>query len=344
MKTVAVGMSGGVDSAVSAYLLKKGGFSVFGLFMNNWEEEDGSCSAAKDFADVAAVCELLDIPYYGVNLAAAYKERVFAEFLRDLEAGLTPNPDVLCNREIKFDLFLEKALVLGADLLATGHYCRLTDDHLLLKGSDPLKDQSYFLHAVDGNALEKVVFPIGHLTKKEVRQIAKEINLPVAKKKDSTGICFIGKRDFKSFLTPYLGIEEGPFKTLDGKTVGTHQGAFYYTVGQRRGLGLGGEGEAWFVVAKKENVVYVERGVTHPQLFASSLTAKNLSWIAKAPPAASFAAMAKIRYRQQDEPCHVTIEKGVAHVTFDAPQRAITPGQSVVFYQGDLCLGGGKIE
>lgn len=341
MKTVVVGMSGGVDSSVSALLLKQQGFNVIGLFMKNWEEE-GPCQATREFEDVVRVCETLQIPYYSVNFVQEYRDSVFAQFLADYQAGLTPNPDVLCNREIKFKVFLEKALNLGADYLATGHYCRLDDEARLLKGLDPDKDQSYFLHAVKQEAFRKVLFPIGHLPKKEVRRLAKEHGLATAEKKDSTGICFIGKRDFKPFLSQYIAIQPGNFETLDGKVVGQHDGAAFYTLGQRKGMGLGGEGDAWFVVGKDpmRNVVFVERGADHPALFCERLTTRDLTWVAEAPLSFPYRCTAKVRYRQEEQPCMLH-ESGI--VTFDIPQRAATPGQFIVFYQGDLCLGGGTI-
>lgn len=340
MKTVVVGMSGGVDSSVSALLLKKEGYKVIGLFMKNWEEE-GPCKATLEYEDVVRVCTALDIPHYSVNFVEEYRESVFAQFLSEYKAGLTPNPDILCNREIKFKVFLEKALLLGADYLATGHYCRRDDQGRLLKGVDPNKDQSYFLHAVQQDALKKVLFPIGHLTKPEVRAIAKENNLATAEKKDSTGICFIGKRDFKPFLSQYLAIQPGNFETLSGEVVGRHDGVAFYTLGQRKGMGLGGEGDAWYVVGKdsSRNVVYVERGADHPALFSSQLQTKELTWVAETP-SLPLRAKAKVRYRQEEEPCTL-YPSGL--VEFDRPQRAVTPGQSIVFYEGDFCLGGGII-
>lgn len=352
-KVVVVGMSGGVDSSVSAALLKEQGYKVIGLFMKNWEELDeaGVCRSAREYEDVVQVCKQLEIPYYSVNFVEEYRERVFASFLADLKAGLTPNPDVLCNREIKFAVFLEKAIELGADFLATGHYCRLDAESRLLKGLDPDKDQSYFLHAVKREAFRKVLFPVGHLPKKEVRSLARKFNLAVSEKKDSTGICFIGKRDFKPFVSQYLGYQPGPFQTLSGQIVGTHDGAAYYTIGQRRGMGLGGEGDAWYVVGKDlpRNLVFVERGADHPSLFTSELTAGSLTWIAEAPSPFPYRCKAKIRYRQQDQDCllHAPVlhapENGCARVEFLEPQRAVTPGQSIVFYTGDVCLGGGTI-
>lgn len=340
-------MSGGVDSSVSAALLKEAGYDAIGLFMKNWEDADGTCRASSDYEDVAKTCEVLQIPYYSVNFTEEYRQSVFAEFLADLTAGLTPNPDVLCNREIKFNVFLKKAMALDADFLATGHYCRLDAQNRLLKGSDPEKDQSYFLHAVEREAFQKVLFPIGHLRKREVRSLARKFALPTAEKKDSTGICFIGKRDFKTFLQPFLGFSPGDFKTLSGKIVGQHDGVAFYTIGQRRGLKLGGEGEAWYVVDKdlKHNVVYVERGASHSALFSSSLLASQLTWMGQLPSSYPFRCSAKIRYRQADQPCTLLApEKGIFPVVFDQPERAITPGQFVVFYDGDLVLGGGIIE
>lgn len=341
MKTVVVGMSGGVDSSVSALLLKSQGFRVIGLFMKNWEEP-GPCKSAQEFEDVARVCETLTIPYYSVNFVEEYRTSVFTQFVADYQAGLTPNPDILCNREIKFKVFLEKALELGADYLATGHYCRLDSDARLLKGLDPDKDQSYFLHAVKQKAFQKVLFPIGHLTKKEVRTLARKHNLATAEKKDSTGICFIGKRDFKPFLSQYIAIQPGHFETLDGTIVGHHDGTPFYTLGQRKGMRLGGEGAAWYVVGKdvKRNVVIVARGANHPALFRSELTARDLTWVAAEPPPFPHRCTAKIRYRQLDTACTLHASGLVA---FDKPQKAATPGQSIVFYQGDLCLGGGII-
>lgn len=344
MKTVVVGMSGGVDSSVSALLLKEQGYRVIGLFMKNWEDlEEGPCKATQDFEDVVRVSEKLSIPYYSVNFVQEYRESVFAQFLADYKAGLTPNPDVLCNREIKFKVFLEKALALGADYLATGHYCQLDDQARLLKGSDPEKDQSYFLHAVKQEAFQKVLFPIGHLCKKEVRAIAHKHNLATAEKKDSTGICFIGKRDFKPFLSQYIALQPGDFQTLDGTVVGHHDGSAFYTLGQRKGMGLGGEGDAWFVVKKDSarNIVYVERGSDHPALYCHALNAHHLTWVAEPPPSYPYRCSAKIRYRQEEQTCTLH-ESG--KVEFDFPQRAATPGQSIVFYQGSLCLGGGVIN
>jgi tRNA-specific 2-thiouridylase len=342
-------MSGGVDSSVSAYLLKEAGYKVIGLFMKNWEETDdkGQCKASREYEDVIKVCEQIDIPHYTVNFVEEYQTHVFSQFLADIQAGLTPNPDILCNREIKFKVFLQKTKELGADYLATGHYCRTDGQGHLLKGLDPDKDQSYFLHAVGPGSLQSVLFPIGHLRKPEVRQLARKMGLATSEKKDSTGICFIGKRDFKSFLSQYIGYKTGNFETLSGTIVGTHDGAAYYTIGQRKGIGLGGEGEPWYVIGKDiaRNVVLVERGEDHPALSHPQLEAKELTWIAEAPPSFPYRCKAKIRYRQSDQDCVIQkINYDKATVIFDTPQRAITPGQSIVFYQDDLCLGGGIIQ
>ncbi|MBC7428021.1 MAG: tRNA 2-thiouridine(34) synthase MnmA [Bacteriovorax sp.] len=350
---VIVGMSGGVDSSVTAALLKEEGYKVVGLFMKNWEEfdEHGVCQSSKEYADVVAVCEKLDIPYYSVDFIAEYKDQVFNQFVEEYKQGFTPNPDVLCNREIKFKVFFEKAMVLGADFLATGHYCQskeIDGEYRLVKGADPLKDQSYFLYTIKSNILKKVLFPIGHLPKTEVRALAAKYDLATKEKKDSTGICFIGERNFKNFLSNYVTFENGNFETLEGVVVGRHTGATYYTLGQRKGLGLGGQGEPWFVVGKDmlRNVVIVERGEFHPHMYADTLTATDLSftsglWTKPLP----FKCKAKVRYRQKDQACTVTkIEGDKIFVEFDEAQRAITPRQSVVFYDGDICLGGAMIE
>ena len=349
-KTVVVGMSGGVDSSLCAALLKEQGYHVIGLFMKNWEEHDeqGVCKSSYEYEDVAKVCSHLDIPYYSVNFVKEYQEQVFKYFLKEYEEGHTPNPDILCNREIKFKVLLERALQLGADFLATGHYCRTNDHYQLLKGLDPGKDQSYFLHAVHSEQLAKVLFPIGHLPKSEVRRLALERNLTTHDKKDSTGICFIGERNFKSFLSQYLAKKPGPFTTLSGQVVGQHDGVAYYTIGQRRGMGIGGAGEAWFVVGKDiaKNIVFVEQGTRHPALFSDTLTATELTWVSgKRPSTLPFHCKSKIRYRQPDQECTITkIEDDRIFVSFKIPQRAITPRQSIVFYDGEVCLGGGMIE
>ena len=350
---VVVGMSGGVDSSVAALVLKEAGYKVIGLFMKNWEEldEHGVCQSSKEYADVVSVCETIGIPYYAVDFIKEYKEQVFDHFVKEYQEGYTPNPDILCNREIKFKVFFEKAMELGADFLATGHYCQSILDngeYKLYKGNDPQKDQSYFLYTIKSEILEKVLFPIGHLPKSEVRALARSFQLSTKDKKDSTGICFIGERNFKNFLSNYVTFKSGDFKNLAGEIVGTHTGAAYYTIGQRKGLGLGGQGEPWFVVGKEieNNVVIVERGEFHPHLYADELWASDLSFVSKDwPQSFPFECKAKIRYRQKDQECQILkIEDGVAHVVFKTPQRAITKRQSIVFYSGDICLGGGMIK
>ncbi|MCP5469477.1 MAG: tRNA 2-thiouridine(34) synthase MnmA [Chlamydiales bacterium] len=343
MKKVVVGMSGGVDSSVVAYLLKKQGYDVIGLFMKNWEDE--GCTSASDYEDVAAVAGQLEIPFYTVNFAKEYWDRVFSRCLEEYEAGYTPNPDIWCNQEIKFKLFFEKALALGADYLATGHYCR-TDGKRLLRGVDENKDQSYFLYTLKNSALDRVLFPLGGMEKSEVRKIAEEAGLATAAKRDSTGICFIGKRNFKEFLARYLPKKAGVFETRCGKVVGEHEGAHYYTIGQRRGLAIGGAGEAWYVVDKEmeRNVVIVEQGDHNPELFSSSLSATDVSWVGGMP-TFPFKCTAKIRYRSPDERCEIVCEEnGKLIVHFESKQKAITPRQSVVFYDGEICLGGAIIE
>lgn len=351
IKTVVVGMSGGVDSAVSALLLKEQGYHVIGLYMRNWEESDenGVCKSKEDYEDVVRVSETIGIPYYSVNFTKEYQDNVFAQFLKDYDSGLTPNPDILCNREIKFKVLFEKALSLGADFLATGHYCGISEskgEFFLLKGEDSSKDQSYFLHAIDGKVLSRVLFPLGKMSKKEVRRIAEEKGLANAKKKDSTGICFIGKRKFREFLSQYLAIRKGNIETLSGKVLGQHQGIAYYTLGQRQGLGIGGEGDAWFVVGKDvtRNVLIVDQGNDSRALYADELFAKEATWIKGEEPEFPLKASSKIRYRQSDEACEVVkLMDGTLHIKFARPQRAITPGQSIVFYEGNKCLGGAQI-
>ncbi len=346
-KTIVVGMSGGVDSSVSALLLKEQGFNVIGVFMKNWEETsaEGQCTATKDFEDVARVCEKLQIPYYPVNFVKEYWDNVFTHFLEELKLGFTPNPDILCNREIKFQALLNKALEIGGDSLATGHYCQISPEGALLKGEDPTKDQTYFLYTLQKETLKKVLFPIGHLPKQEVRKIAAIHGLSTAEKKDSTGICFIGKRDFKEFINKYIPYQKGPFLTLEGKKLGDHEGMAFYTIGQRKGLGIGGPGEAWFVVDKdpKNNIVYLAQGEEHPALYAYELTANELSFIEE--PIFPLTCKAKIRYRQPEQECIVTLlEKDKILVRFLEPQRAITLRQSIVFYEGNKCLGGAMIS
>ena len=348
-KTVVVGMSGGVDSSLTAWLLKEKGYRVIALFMKNWEEKDdqGICHSTRDYEDVTQVCDKIGIPCYSVNFSENYLDQVFSQFLDELKKGRTPNPDILCNREIKFKVLFEKALEYGADFLATGHYAQIDDQGRLLKGIDPGKDQSYFLYAVNGKTFNKVLFPVGELHKSEVRRLSREAGLPTSEKKDSTGICFIGKRDFSSFIKNYVGAQPGVFETLSGKRMGTHVGTAYYTMGQRHGMGLGGPGEPWFVVGKdiERSIVYVEQGTRHPGLYSDSLVANELTWIQGFPPKMPLSCTAKIRYRQNDQLCNVFInDDGQAHVNFLQPQRAITPGQSIVFYDGNCCLGGGIID
>jgi tRNA-specific 2-thiouridylase len=352
MAHVVVGLSGGVDSAVAALLLKHAGHDVTGLFMKNWEEDDsaGRCSAEEDLKEVRAVCAVLDIPLHTVNFSAEYWDRVFQYFLDEHQAGRTPNPDVLCNKEIKFNAFLDHALTLGADRIATGHYAQVREAggrYQLLKGADTAKDQTYFLYTLGQNQLARTLFPVGHLTKPEVRELARAAGLPNHDRKDSTGICFIGERDFRDFLKRYLPARPGEMRTLAGDYKGRHEGVMYYTIGQRQGLGIGGEGLPWYVVDKdiNRNVLYVEQGGDHPALFNSGLTASQLHWVAGRPPALPRPCAAKVRYRQTDQPCAIeAIEAGSARVRFDTPQRAVTPGQSIVFYDGEVCLGGGVID
>lgn len=349
---VVVGMSGGVDSAVAAYLLKEQGQNVIGVFMKNWEEddEDGVCTATQDYADVRSVCDTIGIPYYTVNFAEEYRNRVFSYFLDEYRRGRTPNPDVLCNCEIKFKAFLDFAMQSGASLLATGHYCRLDERHRLLRGVDANKDQTYFLAGLKPEQLSRVVFPVGDLMKSDVRRIAREQHFSNAAKKDSTGICFIGERNFKRFLMQFLPAQKGEMVDEHGRHIGTHDGLMYYTLGQRRGLGIGGRndgtGESWFVIGKdlERNLLIVQQG-EHDELYSLDLRSDSVNWIAGAPPAESFRCTAKFRYRQPDQGVSVSVTDGhIASVVFDKPQRAVTPGQWVVFYDGDVCLGGGPID
>lgn len=352
-KTVVVGMSGGVDSSVAALLLKQQGYNVIGLFMLNWEEQgdDGACTAEEDYADVRRVCALLDIPYYSVNFAKQYSERVFRHFLDEYAAGRTPNPDVLCNREIKFGPFRDYALSMGADYVATGHYCGIehTSDgrHLLLKAADASKDQTYFLNQVTQPQLADVLFPLADLKKSEVRRIAEENGLATAEKKDSTGICFIGERNFRKFLSTYLPAKPGRILSLDGRDVGEHIGLMHYTIGQRRGLNLGGvQGEEgrWFVVKKdlKNNVLYVSHGDESP-LYSLSCEVDGLNFIAFEPDS-QFECTAKFRYRQPEQRVRVKMLGDRALVEFAQKQRAVTEGQYAVFYDERRCLGGGVIQ
>lgn len=357
---IVVGLSGGVDSAVTAWLLKQQGHEVVGIFMKNWEDDDDSeyCSSNVDFVDAAAVADVIGIEIEHVNFAAEYKDRVFAEFLREYQAGRTPNPDVLCNAEIKFKAFLDHAMRLGAGKIATGHYARVRERDgrfELLKGLDPAKDQSYFLHRLNQAQLAKTLFPVGELKKTEVRRIAEEIGLPNAKKKDSTGICFIGERPFREFLNRYLSHEPGPIKDDRGRVLGRHVGLSFYTLGQRQGLGIGGvkergaprgggEHAPWFVARKEldSNTLRVVQGHEHPWLLSMALEAGDTSWVAGAAPAAG-ALAAKTRYRQADAACRFEPHGAGFRLRFDAPQWAVTPGQSAVLYDGEVCLGGGVI-
>jgi len=348
---IIVGMSGGVDSAVTALLLKQQGYRVTGLFMKNWEDEDNEhCPARQDFLDVLAVADVIGLEVEAVNFSAEYKDRVFSYFLREYQAGRTPNPDVLCNAEIKFKAFLDHALSLGGERIATGHYARLHEvdgRYELHKAVDTAKDQSYFLYRLNQAQLSKSLFPLGELTKPQVRRIAEEAGLPNFAKKDSTGICFIGERPFREFLQRYLPIQPGDMCTPDGRVVGRHQGLMYHTLGQRQGLGIGGAGEAWFVAGKNlpENRLIVVQGHDHPLLFSTHVRATDLNWIAGSAPDMAFAYAAKTRYRQADAGCRFgALDPGCCTLDFDTPQWAVTPGQSVVLYAGDVCLGGGIIQ
>ena len=347
-------MSGGVDSSVSALLLKQAGYTVEGLFMKNWDEDDGTeyCTAKADLADASAVCKKLGIPLHTANFAAEYWDGVFEYFLAEYRAGRTPNPDILCNREIKFKVFLEYAELLGADFIATGHYARTRHNgHTsLLRGLDPNKDQSYFLYAVSTQALAKTLFPIGELNKPEVRRLAEQHGLVTHDKKDSTGICFIGERRFRDFLAQYIPAQPGDIVCAEGRVIGQHQGSMYYTLGQRAGLGIGGladHSEApWYVAAKdvSRNILVAVQGNDHPLLFSQTLRADQLHWINGQPQPNSFRCSAKIRYRQMDQACRVELgDDNSCQVLFDAAQRSVTPGQSVVFYNDETCLGGGVI-
>ena len=355
-RRVILGLSGGVDSAVAAALLREQGADVHALHMTNWDDDDGYCTAARDLQDARDVCDLLEIPLHHVNFAAQYRERVFAYFLDEYRAGRTPNPDVLCNREIKFGAFRDYAHRLGGEWLATGHYARLAPydgGPRLLKGADPGKDQSYFLHAVSADALGETLFPLGELQKPAVRNLAREYGLPTSEKKDSTGICFIGERPFREFLSTYLPANPGPICTPDGQQIGEHHGLMYYTIGQRQGLGLGGRSDApegaWYVAAKDldRNRLIVVQG-EHPMLFSTGIEVTDESWIGDRPLAATGSDLqckVKVRYRQADQDCHLRrLPDGNLDVRFATRQRAVATGQFAVFYQGDQCLGGGIID
>ena len=346
---VVVGMSGGVDSAVSALLLKRAGYDVVGVFMKNWEEkdEDGVCTSENDWKDVQNVCDKIDIPYYSVNFAKEYWDRVFTLFLNEYKAGRTPNPDVLCNREIKFKAFLDFAMQLGAEKIATGHFVQTNDAGHLLKGIDPNKEQSYFLYMLHQHQLKKAIFPVGGMTKQRVREIAVQEGLAVARKKDSTGICFIGERQFKPFLSQYLPAQPGDMVTPDGEVVGRHDGLMFYTLGQRRGLGIGGRGDgrSFFVVDKdlKKNQLIVVQGEDHPLLYCKSARIEQLTWINEAAEVGKEYGV-KTRYRQPDQKAVLTeMTDDGAIVSFADEQRAVTPGQSLVIYDGERCIGGGII-
>ncbi|MEW6561886.1 MAG: tRNA 2-thiouridine(34) synthase MnmA [Pseudomonadota bacterium] len=354
-KRVVVGMSGGVDSSVTALLLKQQGYEVIGLFMKNWEDDDDSeyCSSRQDLIDAVSVADTIDIPIEAVNFAKEYKERVFSYFLREYQAGRTPNPDILCNSEIKFKAFLDHAVSLGADAIATGHYAQVREvdgKFQLLKAQDASKDQSYFLHRLNQAQLSKAMFPLGQMQKSEVREIAYRHGLSNHAKRDSTGICFIGERPFREFLNRYLPTQPGEMRTPEGKIVGQHMGLSFYTIGQRQGLGIGGDksgsGEPWFVAGKDmaSNRLIVVQGHDHPALLNPDLDAIDMHWIAAEAPDITRGYAAKTRYRQQDAACRITaLDVERIHFRFDQAQWAVTPGQSVVVYDGEICLGGGII-
>lgn len=356
---VVVGMSGGVDSSVTALLLKEQGYDVIGIFMKNWDDTDelGYCTATEDYKDVALVADQIGIPYYSVNFEKEYHDRVFSYFLEEYKKGRTPNPDVMCNKEIKFKAFLDYAMELGADYVATGHYARVVRDEdgksHLLRGKDSNKDQTYFLSQLSQEQLSKAMFPLGEIEKSEVREIAERANLATAKKKDSTGICFIGERDFKDFLMNYLPAKSGEMQTLDGEVIGKHDGLMYYTIGQRKGLGIGGSkdgtNEPWFAIGKnlEENVLYVGQGYENDHLYADTLEASDFLFTGDAEELPrEFRSMAQFRYRQKAVPVTVYLDetRTKARVVFDEAARAITPGQAIVLYDGDECLGGGIID
>lgn len=353
---VIIGMSGGVDSSVAAWLLLEQGYAVEGLFMKNWEQDDhdGFCAAANDLADAEAVCKLLGIPLHTINFSEAYWQRVFTHFLDEYGRGRTPNPDVLCNKEIKFKAFLQHAESLGAGFIATGHYAKITwqnDWPFLCKAKDRNKDQSYFLHAVNPTALRKTLFPVGDYLKSEIRDIAKTLNLPTFAKKDSTGICFIGEKRFKTFLNEFMLAKPGPIKTAQGQLIGQHDGLMFYTLGQRQGLGIGGvkgsPDEPWYVIDKdlETNTLLVAQGQDHPMLYSQGLLCNAIHWLTPDTPTLPLTCYAKIRYQQQDQACLVSpVDNGQHTVMFASPQRAATPGQYIVFYDKNVCLGGATIE
>ena len=353
-KRVILGMSGGVDSSVSALLLKKEGYEVIGIFMKNWDEKDeyGVCTATEDSDDARRVAYQLGIPYYTINFEKEYWDKVFTYFLDEYKKGRTPNPDVMCNQEIKFNTFLDYALKLECDYIAMGHYAQVEErngSYYLLRGEDKNKDQSYFLSRIGQKALSRTIFPVGHLEKKQVRELAQEYGLYTAKKKDSTGICFIGERNFDEFLDKFLLTKEGDIMDVEGNKIGRHSGLIHYTLGQRKGIGIGGikTGEPWFVAGKdlKRNILYVAQGENNPALYSTSLIAESPKWLLEEPPKMPLICTAKFRYRQSDVPVTVNIlEDGNLHIKYDNPIKAVTPGQVAVLYQEEVCLGGSIIK
>ncbi len=357
-RKIIVGLSGGVDSSVTALLLIKQGFDVAGMFMKNWVDlqiEEDQCTSAQDLQDAKKISQTLNIDFHSVNFAPEYWDRVFSHFLNEYKAGRTPNPDVLCNKEIKFDVFLKAAKTLGAEKIATGHYARVVEEngkYSLLKAKDLNKDQSYFLHALNQHQLAHALFPLGEMHKPEVRKVAQSMSFEIHDKKDSTGICFIGEKNFTQFLSQFLPAQPGEMQTPEGEKIAEHQGLMYYTLGQRKGLGIGGmntteSDEPWFVIGKKiaENILVVSQGHNHPLLFSSKLEAIEVNWISGESPKLPFRCKAKTRYRQTDQACIITQDSQKRYIVeFDQPQRAVTPGQYVVFYDNDHCLGGGVID